>query len=400
MVSQLSEDIIIFNALSPNITNLEILNDALQEFFDLKKSLDLSDRYNFILFDQKGPNFLNDFTLNPGKVLSALRTLKSNLVIANVAGGIFAALTLIIDVFKKVPEKCYRLIILTDSSSLQIPTPYLLELQKLVDKIYTFPFFIDIVRFNIDDTEEDKKLMSLARRCNGEIHEINSMDSLSDILSVLAIKREIISDSMARTGNIHIPKENYTFFNNLGENLIPIDQGEQCTICFKKNNKEKIQCPNCLSIGHKKCYAVWARKSNIGLSHIFRCHHCYYLLKLDEEYVRTVQSEKKKSKVKPKVKKVGFQKFLEKYELEYNPDLNHMQDPLGIVVLKQSFETVPSRLIKEVESYRHSKNRFSESNNKIPVAVQNPNVKMIICQNCGKVLTNSYTECPKCHFPL
>ena len=196
MSSTLSEDVVIFNALSPVITNMNVIYQALRGFFELKKSLDPSDRYNFILFEDDGPNYLEDFTLNPEKVLNAFKSLESKIVPANVAGGIFTALTLITEVFKEIPNKCFRLIILTDSGSIKIPTSYLLQLQELIDNVYTLPFFIDVVRFNIDDTEEDKKLMSLAKRCNGYIHEINSLDSLPEILEVLAIKREIPLNAM------------------------------------------------------------------------------------------------------------------------------------------------------------------------------------------------------------
>jgi len=79
--------------------------DYLRVFFELRKSLDPSDRFNFILFKESGPNFLEDFTLDPEKVLNALKDLEPEIVRANVAGGIFTALTLITEGFKEIYNK-------------------------------------------------------------------------------------------------------------------------------------------------------------------------------------------------------------------------------------------------------------------------------------------------------
>ncbi len=380
----LSEDVIIFNALSPAITNMDVVYQALQGFFELKKSLDPTDRYNFILFEKDGPTYLEDFTLDPEKVLNAFKSLESKIVMANVAGGIFTSLTLITEVFKEIPDKCFRLIILTDSGSIKIPTSYLLQLQELTDKVFTFPYFIDVIRFNIDDTEEDKKLMSLAKRCNGYIHEINSLGSLSAILEVLAIKREIPLNTMLFKGKNDIPKFNHSFYEDIAENLIHTEEKAKCAICHEVNSEKMVQCPSCLSIIHEICEAQWSKKSHIGIIHVFRCHHCYYLLKLDRNFVMDVQSRKISTEKKIKVKKVGFQAFLEKHELFLKPEVKHVQDPMGVVVLPTA-ETI--RFPKEVKP-------------KPKVAPRNKDLRVIYCMNCGKIITSSYKECPTCYFPL
>ena len=134
-----SEDTLIFNALTPDITNMETVYQAIEEFCNIKKKADPSERFNIILFQEDGPNYLEDFTLNPENILIALKSLEPILVKANVAGGIFVALTFIIQVFKKISEKCFRLIILTDSGSLKIPKSYIPALQDLIDSVHTFP---------------------------------------------------------------------------------------------------------------------------------------------------------------------------------------------------------------------------------------------------------------------
>ncbi len=362
----------------------EVYN-SLRVFFELKKSLDPSVRFNFILFKESGPNFLDIFTKYSEIVLNALKDLEPEIVRANVAGGIFSALTMITDVFKEIPDKSFRLIILTDSGSIKIPMPYLVQLQGLIDKIFTFPFFIDVVRFNIDDTEEDKKLMSLAKRCDGFVHEINSMDSLSDILEVLAITRETPLDVMLFQENDKRPKFNLSFYEDVAENVILAEEKVTCSICQEENSIEKmIQCPSCLSIFHEICGAQWAKESHIGIIHIFRCHHCYYLLKLDRNFVLDVHSGKITIKGKVKRKKVGIQAFLEKHNLMLKPQVKNVGDPMGVIVLK-SADTM----------HFPKQSRKEEA-----VSPRNRDLKVIFCINCGRIITSSYKECPTCFFPL
>ncbi|KKN50209.1 hypothetical protein LCGC14_0635050 [marine sediment metagenome] len=354
--------------------------DYLRVFFELRKSLDPSDRFNFILFKESGPNFLEDFTLDPEKVLNALKDLEPEIVRANVAGGIFTALTLITEGFKEIPDKCFRLIILTDSGSIKIPTLYLLQLQELIDKVFTFPFFIDVVRFNIDDTEEDKKLMSLAKKCNGYIHEINSLDSLPDILEVLAIKREIPLNAKLLIENNKKPQFNLSFYEDVAESVIHVEEKVLCSICNEKNNEKMIQCPSCLSVIHEICGAQWAKESHIGIIHIVRCYQCYYLLKLDRDYVLNVQS----GKITKKKKKVGFQAFLEKHKLVLTPQVRNVQDPMGIIVLKSAdIMHFPKQVRKRAA-----------------VSSRNKDLRIIFCINCGRILMSSYKECLTCFFPL
>lgn len=396
MATTLSEDTIIFNALNSSNVNMELVYKAIERFISLKKTMDATDRFNFIACQENGPDYLEDFTPNSEVVINGLKQCKTSH--PNIAGGIFTAMTLVVEVWKKIPDKCFRLIILTDSASLPIPNPYLIELQKLVDKIYTFPFFLDIIRLNIDDTEEDKKLMSLAKRCNGEIHEINSLNSLSDIIEILALKREIFSESLPKKGFIQIPDANVSFYENLGEPLIDHTEVGQCSICFQKGEKEMVQCPNCLSIAHKACYANWAKRTNIGIPHVFRCHHCYYLLKLDKKYVQDVHSGKISITQEVKVKKVGIQAFLEKFGLQLKPEVKHVQDPLGVVVLKKETMLLNQEL-KQDPSLKEA-SQILQSRSRPTVKAKENDVKVMSCINCGKIITSAYAECPNCSFPL
>ncbi len=328
----LSEDTLILYGLTPGVTELNYVFDALREFFDVKTSKDASDRFNIILFQDFGPNYLEDFTLNSEYILTALRSLEPMLVRANIAGGIFVAVTFIIDVFKKISEKCFRLIVLTDSGSHKIPDQFIPALQNLIEKVKDIPFFIDIIRIDVDDDpKEDLKLMNLVNNCNGNVHEINDLRGLDSILEILALKREITPLSPFKKEVKEIPKEYHPFYRNLADELKKTEIAETCSICFQKDNEELVQCPRCETLSHKKCCAYWAKSSNIGISDVFRCHNCFNLVNLDKIFVEMIKYEKSlKIILGSKATEKDYIEYLKGLETELGPEIIQIEDPMAL----------------------------------------------------------------------
>ena len=326
-----SEDTLIFNGLTPGVTDFLIVYDALKEFLDKKKSMDQSDRFNVILFQEDGPNYLEDFTLNPENVLIALKSLEPMLARANIAGGIMVAITFIIDVFKKISDKCFRLVILTDQGSYKIPEQYVPVLENLIDQVKDMPFIIDIVRVKVNDPVEDLKLLDLVRRTSGNLHEIFDIRDLISVLDKLAEKRSFSSFSLYDEDiNTEIQYEHYPFYEHLAADPILLCATGTCSICFKEDKKDLVQCPSCETIAHKSCWAQWAKTSNIGISNLFRCHNCFNLIKLDREYVHLVQSGSMPSVEEIKVEVVDLQEYEESLETSEGPKIISVEDPMAI----------------------------------------------------------------------
>lgn len=326
-----SEDTLVFMGLDPNTTDFLIVYDALKEFFDKKKALDHSDRFNVILFQEDGPNYLEEFTLNPENVLIALKSLQPMLVRANIAGGLMLAITFIIDVFKRISDKCFRLIILTDRGSYKIPEQYIPVLENLIDQVKDMPFIIDIIRVKINDPVEDLKLLDLVRRTGGNIHEISDVRDLPSVLHKLAEKRSFSSFSLYDEDvNTEIQYENYPFYENLAAAPLPLIESCTCSICFQTDNKDLVQCPSCETIAHKSCWAQWAKTSHIGLLNLFRCHNCFNLIKLDKKYVEMVQSGRVPSIEEIEIEIVDLQEFQESLETIDGPKIISVEDPMAI----------------------------------------------------------------------
>jgi len=80
-----SEDVLIFNGLTPKITKMSRAYDAIADFMRKKQSIDVSDRFNFISFQESGPSYLDHFTFEPELILNTLKSFERKNVRANLA---------------------------------------------------------------------------------------------------------------------------------------------------------------------------------------------------------------------------------------------------------------------------------------------------------------------------
>jgi len=326
---------------------------------------------------------LDEFTLEPKHVLNALKKLESELGKARIAGGIFKSLSFIIQVFKTISEKCFRVIILTDAGTHPLPKEYLTNLNEIIDNVFVFPCIIDIIRINVEDKKQNSILLSLAKRSGGNLHKVKDINSLSFIMDILVKKKEISSKTIVSGQKAPIHKKKHEFFENIAEKLIFMKTEETCSICFKRDRKFFVQCPSCLTTVHRKCFAAWAKNSHIGIPHIFRCHKCYYLVKLDKDYVQKVR---KSAEVKPKSRLHGFQKWLEELESRQGPELKHTIDPF------EEKTDLFKLKIKQKKTTGSITNTAS--------AARRREVKNIFCVNCGSLISSLHAECPNCYFPV
>ncbi len=329
-----SEDSLIFYALTPGNYQpgeMRTVYDSLKAFCDKKKEIDQSDRFNIVIYQDDGPNYLEDFTLNPENILIALESLEPMIVRANMSGGIMVSATFIIDVFKNIPNKCFRMIILTDNGTLEIPEVYIPVLDNLIDKIKDMPLIIDIIRIKVNNHDDDMKLSELITKTRGHLHHVQDLNDLLPLLNDLAEKKTFSSFSLSDdTFSEEIPIENFPFYNNLAVDPKLVIDKHTCSICFKKGTNAIVQCPNCDTTSHKICWALWAKTSNIGVFNIFRCHTCFQLLKLDEDFVYMVHTGQLKAIEEIKVEVMDLKEFEETLEALDGPKIISVEDPLAM----------------------------------------------------------------------
>ena len=107
-----SEDTWIFFALNRDYTDFDLMIPVIEEYMQRKQAQDPTDRFNFCAFEAHGPIYYEDFLLDTSYISRALNDVKETLAVPNLTGGIFIGLTNIIETFKLVSGKCYRIIVL------------------------------------------------------------------------------------------------------------------------------------------------------------------------------------------------------------------------------------------------------------------------------------------------
>jgi hypothetical protein len=379
METKKSEDCLIFYGFTPEVTKLKRVYSPIEEFLKQKQAIDPSDRFNLILFLKDGPNYLDHFTFDPEYILDTLKSLSKEIVKPNIAGGIFIAITFIIEVYKKISEKIFRLIILLDESAYEIPDTYLPALEELIKKVKDMPFFIDTVLIGSGYSDQAQKLLKLTNLCNGELFAIKNSKEIGPILNQLSEKKYILEPTFMKQRLQLIVPENEAFYLNLADDPEPVDEVGTCSICFQKDDNQIVKCPSCEILAHKVCWAQWAETSNIGLPNVFRCHNCFNILKFDKKYVYDVHLGKIPTIAElNKLEKKNIIEYLHDLESKTTPKVIHTEDPLAI-----GLGSIP----ESIESKGRGKKRKRGSSVKI-------------CPNCSKIMIGDKKHCPSCGYTL
>ncbi len=335
-----SEDTLVVLALSPKTTRFETLLKDLETFFKTKQEADQTDRFNFVAFLKSGPTYLEDFSFNIALVMDQLEQVRKRWGEVNFAGGFFLGLTFILDVFKKVGGKTFRIIVLNDQSAPHVKNVDIIY--DLVKKVVDLPTFIDIVRIGIKDPSDDWRLRELAKDSNGNFVKIESQKDLKKVLAILAQKKPLKSYGFGEDDVYKVKprtREEMMFYENMAEFFQPTDESSEhkCTICAQYEDPvlgtsaSRVTCPKCGSTGHLSCLAHWASKSTIGIPHVFRCFQCFNLVKLDKEFVGSVL----KGEIAPRAAeiqvpdKTAISQKLRGIEQEGAPKAVEVLDPLA-----------------------------------------------------------------------
>ncbi|MFW9828352.1 MAG: hypothetical protein ACFFEY_12245 [Candidatus Thorarchaeota archaeon] len=377
MPTLISEDCLIFYGLSSETTKFRQVYDAISDFMNKKHKIDPSGRFNFVLFLQDGPNYLNHFTFDPEYVLKTLKLLKNDIVKANSFGGILIALSLLIENFKKTSEKLFRLLVLLDENATRIPHDQLSLIEKFVKDIRNLPFYIDIIRIETNNNEESKILKKIANSSSGEFYQIKSAQDLKPLLNKLVGNKFKMEYLYSRYKLKIDTDEAHAFFVSLADKPKAYNRHATCSICFQKDIDGIVQCPSCGTLVHKRCWAQWAISSIIEVPYAFRCHNCFYLLKLDKDFVFNVQIGAISSITKlDNVKKKDINDYLKELESKIEPKVIKAEDPM----------------VAEVRAIIESKRSNSE-------IIQNDEIITVnICPICNNVSIGNVKNCEICGF--
>jgi hypothetical protein len=376
---KISEDCLIFYAFSPETTKFSQVYNAISDFMENKHKIDPSGRFNFILFLHDGPNYLNHFTLDSEYVLKTLKLLKNDIIKTNTFSGFLIALSLLIENFKRTTEKIFRLLILLDKNAYKIPPDQFPLIVKLAKDVRNLPIYIDIISIGTNDNEENQILKKIATSVNGEFKQIKNIQELKPLLNEFAVKT-LKMEYLYSKYKLNInQKEIYEFFLSLADTPKDFNELTTCSICFQDDIEGIVQCPSCGTLVHKICWAQWAKNSIQKVPYLFRCHNCYYLLKLDQNFVFDVQigTIPLISKLN-NIKKKNSNDYLKKLESKIDLQIIKAEDPM----------------VTEIRTIIESKKSNSES-------IENDEIITVqICPICNDVINGKKKNCQVCGFLL
>ncbi|MHA1792946.1 MAG: RING finger protein [Promethearchaeota archaeon] len=291
-----SEDTIILLAVDKEFTHMDTIIKGVEEFLQTKASRDPTDRFNVVFFLENGPVYVEDFTFQWDFLIKLLNDYKDRIAKPNLEGGLFIALTFILDIFKKVSGKYFRILVLKDSSLPPITKDFLVN--GLLEKVAPMPVFLDFIDIGMyNDPDEDKILEMINTSKGGELIYATTFQELNDALIKEATnKKEIKQGLWDAEPDYKIDAQYKDFFEDLAADLVPVDEitpEMRCNVCFKPTSPVcgtdlLVRCPTCETIFHDCCLISWAEQSNIGIEHVFRCPVDFTLLKLPEFLVQDI----------------------------------------------------------------------------------------------------------------
>jgi hypothetical protein len=257
-------------------------------------------------------------------------------------------------------------------------------LEGIIKRVKDMPFFIDTVLMGSPYSNQAQKLLKLTNLCNGELYGVKNVKELDTVLSELSEKKRVSAPSFAQQKIRMILPDNQPFYINLADDPSSISEIATCSICFQKDNNSMVKCPSCDTVAHKVCWAQWAKTSNIGISHVYRCHNCFNILKLDKNFVYDVQTGKIPTIAElNKIKKKNIIEYLHEIEAKNKPQVVQTEDPFAadIRAMIESRRAQP----EIVESKKKKKKRKANVN---------------ICPNCSKIMLGDKKKCPSCGFVM
>ncbi|MFX0099583.1 MAG: hypothetical protein ACFFCS_08375 [Candidatus Hodarchaeota archaeon] len=287
-----SEDTIIALDFEPKNVKMKQIKTVLKQFFHKKTAADSSDRYNLVLF-RGNPSYLEDFTFKTDYILSLIDEELASANTVPVESCIFMALTFIIEVYKNVGNKFFRIIIITDQDMKPVMTEFMVKDLLAITK--EMPVYIDILRLNVKE-EKDENKDKLATIINwskgGELIYLPKIKKLEEEMLHLADKKYNEEDDVfEEVKEIKIPDEHSSFYEEISKDPKMLeDKSLQCMACFKPGLM--YECPHCNNVKmHEDCWAHWSSSSNIGVRNVFRCPICFGLLKLPRGFIEEILGE-------------------------------------------------------------------------------------------------------------
>jgi hypothetical protein len=288
---------------------------AVRDIIRKKKKEDQSDRYCMVVFNGS-VKIQNDLFFSESDIL---KFFKSNAEFdrgSYLGEALAAGLRIIIGELRKIGEKTTRILVVSDGiSHTSAMNP--INIAKLAQEL---GIIIDVLRFGPAKVPGNifKRLTEIT---NGDYCFVSDESELVAAIDKISKKKEghvaTIFEKKDKSGGVSnellseiagtllkiddlTPEQKFRVFSQDPNKkmVCSICYSNSCMICQTNFYGCGRFCPNCLNPVHMHCAMAWADQQNKGKNEsspgkykIFRCVHCFYLLKIPTSNLTTAISD-------------------------------------------------------------------------------------------------------------
>jgi uncharacterized protein YegL len=311
MPEKLTENIVILLDCSRSMyrkdytpNRFEAAKKTISAFVQTRLKNEVATQLALVTFGSKATKVL-DFINIPETILNSLNESdiggKSSL-----GDGLGVAVQLLIGELRKVGTRVPRILLISDGQFTQTS----IDPVKIAKLCSGLNIFVDVIRLGAE--EHFNILKRITQMTNGQFFYGNDTNNLIataiKLAEIPAITKAAFDKEDARfapllaqvAGNLlkvtELTSDQKTIIDSmLGKNA------SKCIVCFSTEDPvtkasfyvSGRYCPNCNQPMHVTCAAMWAEQdAKRTTSEIFRCPHCFYLLRIPAELQKTRQLRK------------------------------------------------------------------------------------------------------------
>ena len=314
MSSEIVEDTVLVLDISRSMARADLepnrfvaCKKALGKFAIEKLSLNPQNQIGFVTFGEKA-NKEFFFTNDVAMVTSVIENAQIYGNVSYIGAAVALGIQMHVDMLRQISGKISRMLIISDGRFAKNTAMDPIKMAKLAQGL---GIQIDSINVGIEDSWQILRQVTEftgGTYLNISDYEIlmNSVESLAKPLKeetreYLKSKKPLMSDL---AGELVSVAEMTASQKNLIEKMNEKER-ERCIICYQSECAICKQpfwsggryCPNCASPMHLHCAAGWASSDKKTDSNVFRCPHCFYLLKVPAE-VQKVQELRESIKMR------------------------------------------------------------------------------------------------------
>jgi len=287
---------------------------AIKNIIELKRKEDKTDRFSIVTFNGSISS-PNEMYYDSESILNYFVNNAEFQYGTSYGEALAAALRIIVEELRKIGEKSLRIIFISDGIALNSK----LNPINVAKTAKELGVYVDILRIGPPKVAGNI-LKHIADLTKGEYYYISSEQELMEIIKKLAKKKEspiptifdknknkdlVSSELLAEVAGLPLKldelssEQKYKVMKVVGNQKIKcsICYTNKCPVCNSDFYGDGRFCPNCLTPFHLHCAMAWAdnqnKKEGFSLENykIFRCVHCFYLLKIPTKNIYTTAIE-------------------------------------------------------------------------------------------------------------